>query len=71
MSQVLGFDYGLGAAIQLIILVTVSIFDIFGTLLRRVVIDGEDHARFAADLGFLCALILLIELILADALSLR
>jgi phosphonate transport system permease protein len=60
-----GFDYGSGAAILLIILVTVSIFDIFGTLLRRVVIDGEDHTRFAVYLGFLCALIVLIEIILA------
>ena len=64
-----GFDYGSGAAILLIILVTVSIFDIFGTLLRRVVIDGEDHARFAAYLGLLCTLIVLIELVLAGAFS--
>jgi len=34
-------------------------------LLRRVVIDGEDHARFAAYLAFLISLIILIEVILA------
>ena len=42
-----------------------EIFDIFDTLLRRVVIDGEDQARFAAYLAFLISLIILIEVILA------
>ncbi|MEL6296735.1 MAG: phosphonate ABC transporter, permease protein PhnE [Pseudomonadota bacterium] len=60
-----GFEYASGAAILLIILATVSIFDIFGSLLRKVVIDGEDHMRFAAYLAFLTVLIVLIELILA------
>ena len=64
-----GFDYASGAAILLIILVTVSLFDIFGSLLRKVVINGEDHGRFAVYLGFLTALIILIELILAGAFS--
>ncbi|MEL6575124.1 MAG: phosphonate ABC transporter, permease protein PhnE [Pseudomonadota bacterium] len=60
-----GFDYASGGAILLIILVTVSLFDIFGSLLRRVVIDGEDHLRFAAYLGFMVVLIVFIELVLA------
>lgn len=60
-----GFDYGSGAAILLIILVTVSMLDIFGSLLRKVVIDGEDHMRFAACLGFLVAVFVAIELVLA------
>ena len=64
-----GFEYASGAAILLIILVTVSLFDILGTLLRKVVIDGEDHTRFAAYLGFLIALIVLIELILSNTFS--
>ena len=59
-----GFDYGSGAAILLIILVTVSLFDIFGTLLRKVVIDGEDHRRFVVYLGTLAVLIFGLELIL-------
>ena len=60
-----GFEYASGAAILLIILVTVSLFDIFGTLLRKVVIDGEEHTRFAAYLAFLTAVIVGIELVLA------
>ena len=60
-----GFEYASGAAILLIILVTVSLFDILGTLLRKVIIDGEEHARFAAYLGFMIALIVGIEIILA------
>lgn len=64
-----GFDYASGAAILLIILVTVSLFDIFGTLLRKVVIDGEEHTRFALYLAFLTGLIVLIELLLAGILE--
>ncbi|MEM6622312.1 MAG: phosphonate ABC transporter, permease protein PhnE [Pseudomonadota bacterium] len=64
-----GFDYASGAAILLIILVTVSIFDIFGSLLRKVVIDGEDHTKFAVYLGALTALIVLIELVLSNVIS--
>ncbi len=65
-----GFDYGSGAAILLIILVTVSLFDIFGTLLRRVVIDGEDHVKFAGYLAFLFAMIMVIEAILGGGFAL-
>ncbi|MEM0990239.1 MAG: phosphonate ABC transporter, permease protein PhnE [Pseudomonadota bacterium] len=64
-----GFDYASGAAILLIILVTVSIFDIFGSLLRKVVIDGEDHTKFAIYLGALTGLIVLIELVLSNVIS--
>ena len=64
-----GFDYASGAAILLIILATVSIFDIFGTLLRRVVIDGEDHVRFVAYFAALTGVIVLIELILAGVIA--
>ncbi|MEL7466565.1 MAG: phosphonate ABC transporter, permease protein PhnE [Pseudomonadota bacterium] len=58
-----GFDYGSGAAILLIILVTVSVFDIFGTLLRRVIIDGADHERFIGYAAAIALLILGVELV--------
>ncbi|MCR9112425.1 MAG: phosphonate ABC transporter, permease protein PhnE [Rhodobacteraceae bacterium] len=59
-----GFDYASGAAILLIILITVSLFDIFSSLLRKVVIDGEEQSSFVAYLGFLVLLIVGIEIIL-------
>tara|TARA_R110002012_G_scaffold109444_2_gene253243 strand:- start:1290 stop:2207 length:918 start_codon:yes stop_codon:yes gene_type:complete len=59
-----GFDYGSGAAILLIILATVSLFDIFGARLRKVVIDGEDHAQFVGYLAVLTSIIVGIELVL-------
>ena len=59
-----GFDYGSGAAILLIILATVSLFDIFGARLRKVVIDGEDHAQFVIYLAMLTAIIVGIEVVL-------
>ena len=59
-----GFDYASGAAILLIILVTVSVFDIFGARLRKVVIDGEDHAQFVGCLAILTVIIVGIEIVL-------
>ena len=59
-----GFDYASGAAILLIILITVSLFDIFSSLLRKVVIDGEEQNSFVTYLGFLVLLIVGIEIIL-------
>jgi phosphonate transport system permease protein len=59
-----GFDYAAGAAILLIILLTVSLFDIFGARLRKVVIDGEEHIRFAGYLAFLAAIVIGIEIVL-------
>ena len=64
-----GFEYGSGAAILLIILVTVSLFDILGSLLRKVVIDGVEHTRFAIYLAFITMLIVGIELVLSGAIS--
>ncbi|MEM7178861.1 MAG: phosphonate ABC transporter, permease protein PhnE [Pseudomonadota bacterium] len=64
-----GFDYASGGAIMLIILITVSLLDIFGSLLRRVVIEGEDHVKFVAFLAFLTSLIVVIELILSDTIQ--
>lgn len=60
-----GFDYSAGAAILLIILVTVSLLDIFGSLLRKVVIDGTDHGRFAGYFLFLAASVVGLEILLA------
>ncbi len=59
-----GFDYGSGAAILLIILLTVSVFDIFGTLLRRVVIDGVDHLKFVVYSVAIAIVVLIIELVI-------
>jgi len=59
-----GFDYASGASILLIILLTVSLFDIFGARLRKVVIDGEEHAQFAGYLAFLVAIIAGTEFVL-------
>ncbi|MEP4034379.1 hypothetical protein [Roseibium polysiphoniae] len=66
MSEVLhGFYYSAGAAILLIILVTVSLLDIFGSLLRKVVIDGEKQYQFAAYFLLLTLLVIGIEIVLA------
>ncbi len=59
------FQQSVGAAILLIILLTVSLLDIFGSLLRKVVIEGEDHGRFALYLMFLTCLVVAIEVVLA------
>ncbi|MEL6479462.1 MAG: phosphonate ABC transporter, permease protein PhnE [Pseudomonadota bacterium] len=64
-----GFDYAAGGAIMLFILITVSLLDIFGSLLRRVVIEGQDHVKFVIYLAFLSALVIGIELVLADILQ--
>ncbi len=60
-----GFDYSASAAILIIIVVTVSLIDIFSQLLRKVVIDGEDQIRFVLFSGFLAALFGGIEILLA------
>lgn len=62
-----GFDYGSGAAILLIILATVSLLDVFGNYLRRVIIEGEQHGRFIAYSAFLLALVIAIEAVLTNA----
>ena len=41
-----GFDYSAGSAILLIILFSVSLLDILGAALRRVIIEGDGHGRF-------------------------
>jgi len=53
------------AGIMLVIIVVVSIFDILSQFLRKVVIDGEDHAPFVAYLAALTVFVILLELILA------
>jgi len=59
------FDFGAVAGIMLVIIVVVSIFDILSQFLRKVVIDGEDHAPFVAYLAALTVFVILLELILA------
>ena len=61
-----GFDYAAGASILLIILVTVSLLDILGTLQRKVVIDGEGHAPFFIYLSFVIFLVIGLELLLSS-----
>lgn len=61
-----GFDYSAGSAILIIILITVSLLDIFGSLLRKVVIEGTDHGRFALYLMFLTTVVVVLELVLAN-----
>jgi phosphonate transport system permease protein len=61
-----GFDYSAGSAILIIILITVSLLDIFGSLLRKVVIEGTDHGRFALYLMFLTVTVVVMELVLAN-----
>ena len=59
------FDFASVSGILLIIIVVVSLFDILSQLLRRVVIEGENHAALVAYLAALATLFLLIELVLA------
>jgi len=59
------FDFGAVSGIMLIIILVVSLFDILSQLLRRVVIEGEDHAALVAYLAALAALFLVLELVLA------
>lgn len=56
-----GFDYSAGSAILLIILFSVSLLDILGAALRRVVIDGEGHIRFLLIALFATLVILVCE----------
>ncbi len=57
-----GFDFSAGAAILLIIIITVSLLDIFSQYLRKVVIDGIDHMKLIKYFAFLFVVFLLIEL---------
>lgn len=59
------FDFGAVAGIMLIIILVVSLFDILSQLLRRVVIDGENHGALILFLGALAALASFVELVLA------
>ncbi len=56
------FEFSQSAAILLIIIVTVSLLDVFSEYLRKVVIDGVDHTRLLRYFGFLFVVFLLIEL---------
>jgi phosphonate transport system permease protein len=47
--------------------VTVSLLDILGTFLRKVVIDGEGHQQLVAYFAFLTVLVVGIELVLSGA----
>lgn len=62
------FDFASVSGIILIIILVVSLFDVVSQLLRRVVIDGENHGLLILFLGALAALTVLIELILARVL---
>ena len=57
-----GFDFSAGSAILLIIVVTVSLLDIFSQYLRKVVIDGQEHQKLGLYFAFMLVVFLLIEL---------
>ena len=59
------FDFAGTSAILIIIIVAVSVFDILSQLMRKVVIDGEDHGRLVAFLVFMALLVVGFELVLA------
>lgn len=63
------FDFGAASAILLIIIVTVSLLDIFSQYLRRVVIDGEDREKMLAYFGFMFLIFLTVELALAKVID--
>lgn len=66
-----GFNFSATSAILLIIILVVSLFDILSSLLRRVVIDGEDHLPLVLYLVFLTAIIVTGELSLARVIDLN
>src|SRR4029079_14677117 len=65
------FDYSAASAMLLIILATVSLFDIFSQLLRKVVIDGEAQKSLVGFLAFMFSMFLLAELALANVIDLN
>ena len=65
------FDYSAASAMLLIIVVTVSLFDIFSQLLRKVVIDGEDHKRLVAYIVFLGTVLLIVELAVSKVIDIN
>ena len=64
------FDFAAVSGIMLIIIAVVSIFDILSQLLRRVVIEGADHAVLVGYLAALAALFFGLELVLARVIDL-
>ena len=59
------FDFGAVGAILLMIIVVVSVVDIFSQYLRRVVIDGQQQRAFVLYLAGCVLLVLFVELVLA------
>ncbi len=59
------FNFAAASAILLMIIVIVSLLDILSQLLRKAVIDGEEVERLVAFLGFLLAVFVAAELLLA------
>lgn len=60
------FRYYVTTAIVLIIIVAVTLTDMLSQLLRNVIIDGENHKQLIAYLLMIGALVLIVELALAD-----
>lgn len=60
------FKYDVTTAIVLIIIVAVSLTDMLSQLLRNVIIDGENQKQLIIYLLFIGALIVMVELALAD-----
>jgi len=65
------FDFSASAAILLIIIVTVSLLDIFSQYLRKVVIDGEEHRKLAIYFVAMLVIFILIELAVAKVIDIN
>lgn len=63
------FDYSAASAMLIIIMLTVSLFDIFSQLLRKVVIEGEAQKQLVSYLGFMSGIVVLIELAVAKVID--
>lgn len=63
------FDYAAASAMLIIIMISVSMFDIFSQLLRKVVIEGEQQKQLVSYLGLMAAILVLIELAVAKVID--
>lgn len=66
-----GFDFAAGSGILLIIIVTVSLLDIFSQYLRKVVIDGEEHRKLVTYFIAMVVIIVLVEMAVAKVIDIN
>ncbi|OUW71426.1 MAG: phosphonate ABC transporter, permease protein PhnE [Rickettsiales bacterium TMED211] len=65
------FDFSASAAILLIIIVTVSMLDIFSQYLRKVVIDGEEHKKLVLYFLGMVVIFVLTEMAVAKVIDIN